>query len=198
VACAPSPPARVWCPRCVRSTDRHVLHLPPRPNPCSPDGRHGEATRRPCGAPRTAVASAVGDRLPVCSPGWWRCVSRRAGPGRSSHIDDTTIEADVSVGSSVTRRRIVDEILGEAEAVDSAEALAVADRRGDESPDRWVDCGDRRVRLRKALRRLGADPEGGWARILRLSGSRADPDLRVAADRPGSLRARAALGESLV
>jgi hypothetical protein len=113
-------------------------------------------------------------------------------------IDDTTIEADVSVGSSVTRRRIVDEILGEAEAVDSAEALAVADRRGDESPDRWVDCGDRRVRLRKALRRLGADPEGGWARILRLSGSRADPDLRVAADRPGSLRARAALGESLV
>ena len=66
-------------------------------------------------------------------------------------IDDTTIEGDVPVGSSVTRRRIVDEILGEAEAVDSAETLEFGDRRGDESPDRWVDRGDRRVRLREAF-----------------------------------------------
>ena len=35
-------------------------------------------------------------------------------------IDGTKIEADVSPGSSVTRRQIVDEILGEAEAVDAA------------------------------------------------------------------------------
>jgi transposase len=72
-------------------------------------------------------------------------------------IDGTKIEADVSVGSSVTRRQIVDEILGEAEAVDAAEDLEFGDRRGDELPDRWVDRRDRRVRLREALRQLDVD-----------------------------------------
>jgi len=36
-------------------------------------------------------------------------------------IDGTKIEADVSAGSSATRRQIVEEILEEAEAVDAAE-----------------------------------------------------------------------------
>ena len=45
-------------------------------------------------------------------------------------IDGTKIEADVSVGSSVTRRQIVDEILEEAEAVDAAEG-ADGGRLGD-------------------------------------------------------------------
>ena len=72
-------------------------------------------------------------------------------------IDGTKIEADVSVGSSVTRRQIVDEILEEAEAVDAAEDLEYGDRRGDELPDRWADRRDRRTRLREALRQLDAD-----------------------------------------
>jgi transposase len=72
-------------------------------------------------------------------------------------IDGTKIEADVSPGSSVTRRQIVDEILGEAEAVDAAEDLEYGDRRGDELPEKWADRRDRRARLREALRQLDAD-----------------------------------------
>lgn len=72
-------------------------------------------------------------------------------------IDGTKIEADVSPGSSVTRRQIVDEILEEAEAVDAAEDLEYGDRRGDELPERWADRRDRRARLREALRQLDAD-----------------------------------------
>jgi len=72
-------------------------------------------------------------------------------------IDGTKIEADVSPGSSVTRRQIVDEILEEAEAVDAAEDLEYGDRRGDELPDHWADRRDRRARLREALRQLDAD-----------------------------------------
>lgn len=72
-------------------------------------------------------------------------------------IDGTKIEADVSPGSSVTRRQIVDEILGEAEAVRAAEDLEFGHRRGNELPDRWADRRDRRARLREALRQLNAD-----------------------------------------
>jgi transposase len=72
-------------------------------------------------------------------------------------IDGTKIEADVSAESSVTRRQIVDEILEEAEAVDTAEDLEYGARRGDELPDRWTDRRDRRQRLREALRQLDAD-----------------------------------------
>jgi len=105
-------------------------------------------------------------------------------------IDGTKIEADVSVGSSVTRRQIVDEILEEAEAVDAAEDLEYGDRRGDELPEKWADRSDRRARLREALRQLDADGPSDTesyqaARKAReaelghkLSGRRADPDSK--------------------
>ena len=72
-------------------------------------------------------------------------------------IDGTKIEADVSAGSSATRRQIVDESLKEAEAVDATEDLEYGARRGDELPARWADRRDRRARLREALRQLDAD-----------------------------------------
>ena len=105
-------------------------------------------------------------------------------------IDGTKIEADVSVGSSVTRRQIVDEILEEAEAVDAAEDLEYGDRRGDELPEKWADRSDRRGRLREALRQLDADGPSDTesyqaARKAReaelghkLSGRQADPDSK--------------------
>ena len=106
-------------------------------------------------------------------------------------IDGTKIEADVSASSSVTRRQIVDEILGEAEAVDAAEDLEYGDRRGDELPERWADRRDRRARLREALRQLDADGPSDTesyqaARKAReaklgrkLSGRPADPGVEV-------------------
>ena len=105
-------------------------------------------------------------------------------------IDGTKIEADVSVGSSVTRRQIVDEVLGEAEAVDTAEDLEYGDRRGDELPEPWVDRRDRRVRLREALRQLDADGPSDAESYQavrdareaelghKLSGRPADPDSK--------------------
>ncbi|MCH7668941.1 MAG: IS1182 family transposase [Acidobacteria bacterium] len=107
-------------------------------------------------------------------------------------IDGTKIEADVSAGSLVTRRQIVDEILKEAEAVDAAEDLEYGARRGDELPVRWADRRDRRVRLREALRQLDADgpsdaesyqadrtvKEAALGR--KLGGRRADPTTKWA------------------
>jgi transposase len=105
-------------------------------------------------------------------------------------IDGTKIEADVSASSSVTRRQIVDEILEEAEAVDTAEDLEYGNRRGDELPAKWADRRDRRARLREALRQLDADGPSDAesyqaARNAReaelghkLSGRRANPDSK--------------------
>ena len=72
-------------------------------------------------------------------------------------IDGTKMEADTSRSQSLTHRQIVDELLADAERVDAAEDEAFGDRRGDELPERWVEGGDRRVRLREALRQLDAD-----------------------------------------
>jgi transposase len=85
------------------------------------------------------------------------CVSEGLAQSGVVAIDGTKIEADLSAESSVTRRQIVDEILEEAEAVDTAEDLEYGARRGDELPDRWTDRRDRRTRLREALRQLDAD-----------------------------------------
>jgi len=105
-------------------------------------------------------------------------------------IDGTKIEADVSVGSSVTRRQIVTEILEEAEAVDAAEDLEYGSRRGDELPGEWADRRDRRARLREALRQLDTDGPSDQesyeaARAAKeaalghkLSGRSADPDSK--------------------
>ena len=107
-------------------------------------------------------------------------------------IDGTKIEADVSAGSSATRRQIVDEILKEAEAVDATEDLEYGARRGDELPARWADRRDRRARLREALRQLDADGPSDAesyqaARTVKeaalgrkLGGRRADPATKWA------------------
>jgi transposase len=115
------------------------------------------------------------------------CVSEGLVQSGVVAIDGTKIEADVSAESSVTRRQIVDEILEEAEAVDTAEDLEYGARRGDELPERWTDRRDRRTRLREALRQLDADGPSDAesyhaARTAReaelghkLGGRRADP-----------------------
>ncbi|MGI8515384.1 MAG: transposase [Acidimicrobiia bacterium] len=82
-------------------------------------------------------------------------------------IDGTKIEANASVSSNRTRRRLVDEILREAETVDTEEDAELGDRQGDELPERWADRRGRGARLREALRQLDAegpsDPESHQA-----------------------------------
>lgn len=77
-------------------------------------------------------------------------------------IDSTKVEANASAWSNRTRRQIADEILDEAETVDAREDEAFGDRRGDELPERWASRGDRRSRLREALRQLDAEGAADW------------------------------------
>ncbi len=77
-------------------------------------------------------------------------------------IDGTKVEANASAWSNRTRRQIADEILTEAETVDAAEDEEFGDRRGDELPVEWAGRGDRRSRLREALRQLDAEGAADW------------------------------------
>ena len=77
-------------------------------------------------------------------------------------IDSTKVEANASAWSNRTRRQIADEILDEAETVDAREDEEFGDRRGDELPEKWAGRGDRRSRLREALRQLDAEGAADW------------------------------------
>jgi transposase len=77
-------------------------------------------------------------------------------------IDGTKVEANASAWSNRTRRHIADEILAEAEAADAADDEQFGNQRGDELPDKWIDRGGRRARLREALRQLDADGAADW------------------------------------
>jgi transposase len=109
-------------------------------------------------------------------------------------IDSTKMEADASSWSNRTRRRIVEEILDDAEAVDSAEDEAFGDRRGDELPDKWAGRSDRRSRLREALRQLDETAGRGKVRDANTT----DPDSRRQRTRTGFVQgynAQAAVSE---
>ena len=77
-------------------------------------------------------------------------------------IDGTKIEANASAWSNRTRRQIADEILAEAERVDAEEDAKHGERRGGELPERWASPGDRRARLREALRQLDERGASDW------------------------------------
>jgi transposase len=77
-------------------------------------------------------------------------------------IDGTKIEANASAWSNRTRRQIADEILAEADRVDRAENAELGERRGGELPERWASPGDRRSRLREALRQLDDKGASDW------------------------------------
>jgi transposase len=77
-------------------------------------------------------------------------------------IDGTKVEANASAWSNRTRRQIADEILAEAEAIDTAEDAVLGEARGDELPRRWADRADRRARLKEALRQLDAQGASDW------------------------------------
>jgi transposase len=77
-------------------------------------------------------------------------------------IDGTKIEANASAWSNRTRRQIADEILAEADRVDAEEDAKFGERRGGELPERWASPGDRRARLREALRQLDERGASDW------------------------------------
>ncbi len=77
-------------------------------------------------------------------------------------IDGTKVEADASAWSNRTRRQLAREILEQAEAVDTDEDAQFGEGRGDELPEEWKSGGDRRTRLREALRQLDAEGAADW------------------------------------
>lgn len=77
-------------------------------------------------------------------------------------IDGTKIEANASAWSNRTRRQIAEEILAEADRIDRVEDAELGERRGGELPERWAPSGDRRARLREALRQLDERGASDW------------------------------------
>jgi hypothetical protein len=69
-------------------------------------------------------------------------------------IDGTKIGANASFFANRNREELAEEILAEAEAVDSAEDEQFGDRRGDELPAEWAGGRDRRARIKAALEEL--------------------------------------------
>lgn len=90
------------------------------------------------------------------------CISEGLVAAGTVAIDGTKIEANASAWSNRTRRQIADEILAEADRVDRAEDAVLGERRGGELPERWVPSGDRRSRLREALRQLDERGASDW------------------------------------
>lgn len=72
-------------------------------------------------------------------------------------IDGTKIEANASAWSNRTRRQLAEEILAEAERIDTEEDERFGERRGDELPRAWAARENRRSRVREALRQLDAE-----------------------------------------
>jgi transposase len=77
-------------------------------------------------------------------------------------IDSTKVEANASAWSNRTRQQIAEEILAEAERVDTAEDDQFGERRGGELPERWARRRDRRPRLAEALRQLEEQGASDW------------------------------------
>lgn len=69
-------------------------------------------------------------------------------------IDGTKIAADASFFVNRTREQLAEEILAEADQVDTDEDERFGERRGDEMPDDWAGGRDRRSRIRAALEEL--------------------------------------------
>ncbi len=69
-------------------------------------------------------------------------------------IDGTTVEANASAWSNRTRQQLAEEILADAERVDSVDDERFGEARGNELPERFAPGADRRARVREALRQL--------------------------------------------
>lgn len=97
-------------------------------------------------------------------------------------IDGTKVAANASAWANRTRKQLAEEILAEAEHVDSAEDLELGERRGDELPGQWSDRRDRRRRVRQALAQLDA---AGAADFESLMAQRAAKEAELGRALPG-------------
>lgn len=97
-------------------------------------------------------------------------------------IDGTKIAANASAWANRTRKQLAEEILAEAELIDTAEDEQLGDRRGDELPGPWSDRRDRRSRVRQALAELDA---AGSADYESLMAERAAKEAELGRPLPG-------------
>ena len=97
-------------------------------------------------------------------------------------IDGTKVAADASAWANRTRKQLAEEILAEADAVDTAEDDELGERRGDELPARWSNRRDRRARVREALAQIEA---AGAADFESLMAQRAAKEAELGRALPG-------------
>jgi transposase len=94
------------------------------------------------------------------------CVSEGLVASEIVSIDGTKMWADVGRHGNRSHRELVEEIMAEAERVDSEEDERFGERRGDELPERLAPGSDRRARLREALRQMEADGPADYEAIM--------------------------------
>ncbi len=97
-------------------------------------------------------------------------------------IDGTKMEANASAWSNRTRQQLAEEILADAERVDSAEDERCGEARGTELPERFAPGADRRARVREALRQLD---EQGAANFEAHQADRARREAELGHKLPG-------------
>ena len=97
-------------------------------------------------------------------------------------IDGTKIAANASAWANRTRKQLAEEILAEADQVDTDEDAQLGGRRGDELPGPWSDRRDRRARVRQALGQLEA---AGGADFESLMAERATKEAELGRALPG-------------
>ena len=97
-------------------------------------------------------------------------------------IDGTKIAANASAWANRTRKQLAEEILAEADQVDTDEDAQLGQRRGDELPGPWSDRRDRRSRVRRALAELDA---AGAADYESLMAERAAKEAELGRPLPG-------------
>jgi transposase len=100
-------------------------------------------------------------------------------------IDATKLRANAGLGATRSYQRIAEELLADAERVDSEEDEQFGDRRGDELPAELADRQTRKARLVEAKRQMDLEREAEQAAYEQKLTARVDYQKRTGRGMPG-------------
>jgi transposase len=100
-------------------------------------------------------------------------------------VDGTKLSANAGLSANRSYRRIAEELLADAERVDSDEDQQFGDSRGDELPAELADRRTRRERLAEAKRQMDAERQAARAAYEHKLGARAEYHERTGRQMPG-------------
>ena len=108
-------------------------------------------------------------------------------------IDGTKIAADASFFANRRRESLAEEILAEAEQVDTAEDQLMGDQSGRKVPDDWSGGRDRKQRIREALKELDREKSRDYeSRVAERAKKEAETGRKLTGPKPSPETARRA------